>query len=71
MAPVFGHMQTSLGRMLIRSIDAARAKLNIRLMNLTYNISRIEILIRKALVRITGVDMLQMTCRQEKLSQYP
>ncbi len=71
MEHVFGHMQTSLGGMLIRSIGAARAKLNIGLMNLTYNISRIEILIRKALVRITGVDMPQMTCRQEKLGQYP
>jgi transposase, IS5 family len=57
---VFGHMQTSLGGMLIRSIGAARAKLNIGLMNLTYNISRIEILIRKELVKITGVGMPKM-----------
>ncbi len=48
-------MQTSLGGMLIRSIGAARAKLNIGLLNLTYNISLIEILIRKGLVQITGV----------------
>lgn len=57
---VFGHMQTSLGGMLIRSIGAARAKLNIGLMNLTYNISRVEILIRKELVSITGVGMPKM-----------
>jgi IS5 family transposase len=57
---VFGHMQTSLGGMLIRSIGAARAKLNIGLMNLTYNISRIEILIRKEIVKITGVGMPKM-----------
>jgi IS5 family transposase len=57
---VFGHMQTSLGGMLIRSIGAARAKLNIGLMNLTYNISRVEILIRKGLVSITGVGMPKM-----------
>jgi IS5 family transposase len=57
---VFGHMQTSLGGMLIRSIGAARAKLNIGLMNLTYNISRIEILIRKGLVSITGVGLPKM-----------
>jgi hypothetical protein len=53
-------MQTSLGGMLIRSIGAARAKLNIGLMNLAYNISRIEILIRKEMVKITGVGMPKM-----------
>lgn len=57
---VFGHMHTSLGGMLIRSIGAARAKLNIGLLNLTYNISRIEILIRKGLVTITGVGTSKM-----------
>jgi transposase, IS5 family len=54
---VFGYMQTSLGGILIRSIGAARAKLGIGLMNLTYNISRVEILIRKGLVSITGVSL--------------
>jgi len=57
---VFGHMQTSLGGMMIRSIGGARARLNIGLMNLTYNISRIEILIRKEIVKITGVGMPKM-----------
>lgn len=57
---VFGHMHTALGGMLIRSIGAARAKLSIGLMNLTYNISRIETLIRKGLVNITGVGMPKM-----------
>ncbi len=44
----------------MRSIGAARAKLNIGLLNLTYNISRIEILIRKGLVTICGVGMSKM-----------
>jgi transposase, IS5 family len=57
---VFGHMHTSLGGMLMRSMGAARAKLNIGLLNLTYNISRIEILIRKGLVTICGVGMSKM-----------
>jgi transposase, IS5 family len=57
---VFGHMQTSLGGMLIRSIGAARAKLNIGLMNLVYNMSRVEILIRKGLVKITGLGTSKM-----------
>ena len=34
-------MHTSLGGMLIRSIDTLRAKLNIGLMNLRYNLSRV------------------------------
>lgn len=54
---VFGHMQTSLGGMLIRSIGELRAKVNIGLMNLTYNLSRVEMLIRKKVVNITGIAM--------------
>jgi IS5 family transposase len=57
---VFGHMQTSLGGMLIRSIGELRAKVNIGLMNLTYNLSRVEILIRKKLVKTTGIAMPKM-----------
>jgi IS5 family transposase len=57
---VFGHMQTSLGGMLIRSIGELRAKVNIGLMNLTYNLSRVETLIRKKLVKTTGIAMPKM-----------
>jgi transposase, IS5 family len=57
---VFGHMQTSLGGMLIRSIGEIRAKVNIGLMNLTYNLSRVEMLIRKKLVATTGIAMSKM-----------
>jgi transposase, IS5 family len=57
---VFGHMQTSLGGMLIRSIGELRAKVNIGLMNLTYNLSRVEMLIRKKLVVTAGIAMPKM-----------
>jgi IS5 family transposase len=57
---VFGHMQTSFGGMLIRSIGELRAKVNIGLMNLTYNLSRVEMLIRKRLVTMTGIAMPKM-----------
>ena len=57
---VFGHMQTSLGGMLIRSIGELRAKVNIGLMNLTYNLSRVEMLIRKKVVNITGMAIPKM-----------
>lgn len=53
---VFGHMHTSLGGMLIRSVGKLRAKLNIGLMNLTYNLSRVELLIRKQIVPIERVQ---------------
>lgn len=43
---VFGHMENSMGGIFLRSIGAARAKVGVGLMNLTYNLSRIEVLIR-------------------------
>ncbi len=43
---VFGHMENSMGGIFLRSIGAARAKVGVGLMNLTYNLARIEILIR-------------------------
>ena len=43
---VFGHMQNSLGGVFVRTIGIARAKVGVTLMNLTYNLSRIEALIR-------------------------
>lgn len=53
---VFGHMHTSLGGMLIRSVGKLRAKVNIGLMNLTLNLSRVELLIRKQIVPIERVQ---------------
>lgn len=43
---VFGHMENSMGGIFVRSIGIARAKVGVALMNLTYNLSRIEVLIR-------------------------
>ena len=43
---VFGHMENSMGGIFLRSIGALRAQVGVGLMNLTYNLSRIEILIR-------------------------
>ena len=50
---VFGHMQNSMGGIFVRSIGIARAKVNVTLMNLTYNLSRIEVLIRN---KVIGID---------------
>lgn len=43
---IFGHMENSMGGIFIRTIGLARAKVGVGLMNLTYNLSRIEMLIR-------------------------
>jgi IS5 family transposase len=50
---VFGHMENSMGGIFVRSIGIARAKVNVTLMNLTYNLSRIEVLIRN---KVIGID---------------
>jgi hypothetical protein len=39
-------MQNSMGGIFVRSIGIARAKVGVTLMNLSYNLSRIEVLIR-------------------------
>ena len=43
---VFGHIQNSMGGKMIRTIGAARAHVQIGLMNLVYNFSRVATLIR-------------------------
>ncbi len=43
---VFGAMENDMGGIFLRSIGAAPAKLGVGLMNLTYNLKRIETLIR-------------------------
>lgn len=42
---VFGHMENSMGGIFLKTVGAARAKVG--LMNLTYNLARIEVLICK------------------------
>ncbi len=49
---VFGHMQTAMGGMMLRSIGFARAHVAIGLMNLTYNLMRIECLIRLQKIKL-------------------
>lgn len=44
---VFGFMENSMGGIFVHSIGLARAEVNVSLMNLTYNLRRIEVLIRK------------------------
>lgn len=44
--PVFGAMENDMGGIFVRSIGAARAKVGVGLMNLAYNLKRIETLIR-------------------------
>jgi len=39
-------MENSMGGIFLRSIGAARAKVGVGLMNLTYNLARVEVLIR-------------------------
>lgn len=43
---VFGAMENDMGGIFLRSIGAARAQVGVGLMNLTYNLKRIETLIR-------------------------
>jgi IS5 family transposase len=43
---VFGAMENDMGGIFLRSLGAARAKVGVGLMNLTYNLKRIETLIR-------------------------
>ncbi len=43
---VFGAMENDMGGIVLRSFGAARAKVGVGLINLTYNLKRIETLIR-------------------------
>lgn len=43
---VFGYQTNSMGGIFLCSIGAARAAVGVGLMNLTYNLARIEVLIR-------------------------
>jgi IS5 family transposase len=59
---VFGHMQTVMGGMLIRSMGMARAHVAIGLMNLTYNIMRIECLIRNQKIKPNRIGKIGASC---------
>jgi Transposase domain (DUF772)/Transposase DDE domain len=59
---VFGHMQTSMGGMLIRSIGMARAHVAIGLMSLAYNLTRIECLIRTQKIKLKKFGKIGAPC---------
>ena len=48
-------MENSMGGIFIRTIGIARAKVGVTLMNLTYNLCRIEVLIRNKVIGIVRV----------------
>jgi transposase, IS5 family len=53
---VFGHMENSMGGIALRTIGVARAKVWVTLMNLAYNLSRVEVLIRKGVFKFGRVS---------------
>ena len=53
---VFGQMQNDMGGIFVRAIGIARARVGVTLMNLTYNLSRIEVLIRNKAISIDRVS---------------
>jgi len=52
---VFGQMENGMGGMFLRSVGLARAKVGVALMNLAYNLRRIEWLIRSKAFPFTRV----------------
>ena len=52
---VFGQMENGMGGMCLRSVGLARAKVGVALMNLAYNLRRVEWLIRSKVFPFTRV----------------
>jgi len=52
---VFGQMEHGIGGMFLRSLGLARAKVGVALMNLAYNLRRVEWLIRSKAFPFTRV----------------
>lgn len=57
---VFGHMENSMGGIFIRTIGIERAKVGVALMNLAYNLSRIEVLIRNKVFGFERISASKM-----------
>lgn len=53
---VFGRMENSIGGIFVRTLGIARAKVGVALMNLAYNLSRIEVPIRNKVISIDRVS---------------
>lgn len=57
---VFGYQENSMGGIGLRSIGLARAKVGIALKNLTYNLCRVEVLIRQKVLSFTRLTTPEM-----------
>lgn len=57
---VFGYMENSMGGICLRSIGLARAKVGVALKCLTYNLFRLEILMRQGFFDLKQLTMPQM-----------
>lgn len=57
---VFGYQTNSMGGLFLRSIGVARAVVGVGLMNLTYNLARIEVLIRLKVFEFDRVSAPEM-----------
>ena len=55
---VFWQMENGMGGMFLRSVGLARAKVGVALMNLAYNLRRVEWLIRSKVFPFTRVTAL-------------
>ena len=56
MEHVFGYVQNNMGGIFVRTSGIARAKVGVALMNLTYKLCRIEVLIRNKSISIDRVS---------------
>lgn len=57
---VLGYQTNSMGGIFLRSIGAARAKVGVWLMNMTYSLARIEVLIRLKVFDFDRVGVSRM-----------
>lgn len=57
---VFGYMENSMGGNNLRSIGLARAKVGVALKNMTYNLCRVEVLIRQSFWSFSRLAMPEM-----------
>ena len=68
---VFGAMENEMGGIFLRSISVARVAVGIRLMNLAYNLKRIEVLIRMRRGNFTRVSASKIRNALSKRTKTP
>lgn len=54
---MFGAEENEMGGLFLRSIGLARAEVGVALMNLAYNLKRVEVLIRKKVFAFDRTDL--------------